>query len=66
MANTFEKLGRDHLRKLLSQCTDKQVDIFNRMYKSVDVIPFSKIDWAIQQCERTIVNNNKKGVSEWK
>lgn len=56
---TLEDLGRDKLKELLAQCTKEQVHLFNRMYKSVDVIPLGKIDLAIQQCERTIVRNQK-------
>ena len=56
--NTFEELGRDKLRELLAQCTKGQVNVFNRMYRSVDVIPLKKINCAIQQCERTIAMNN--------
>lgn len=60
MANTFEEVGREKLRELLPQCTKKQQEFFIRMYVSVDVIPFEKIDWAIQQVERTIKKNQEK------
>jgi len=49
----------DMLRNLLSQCTESQINLFNRMYGSIDTIPDEKINWAIQQCERTIEKNNK-------
>jgi len=48
------------LTELLGQCTPKQQDLFNRMYGSLEAIPEEKIDWAIQQCERTVEKNNTK------
>ena len=45
------------LHELLDQCTEEQRAFFDRMYGSRDTIPEEKIDWAIQQCERTIVKN---------
>ena len=51
---------KDQLRKLLSQCTSEQQAFFDRMYVSIDVIPDEKIDWAIKQCERTIVKTEQK------
>lgn len=61
MVNKFEEeclhFGREKLRGLLAKCTEGQVGMFNRMYKSVNVIPLERINLAIQQCERTIVKN---------
>jgi len=51
---------RNELKRLLSQCNEKQVQLFNRMYKSVEVIPKEKMEWAIEQCERTLIENAKK------
>ncbi len=48
------------LRSLYNQCTEPQQVLFCRMYKSVDEIPEDRIDWAIQQCERTIEANKGK------
>ena len=48
---------RQMMRDFLAQCTGAQVDLFNRMYGSVDKIPENKMDWAIQQCERTVEKN---------
>ncbi len=45
------------LHGLLDQCTKEQQAFFDRMYGSRDTIPEEKIDWAIQQCERTIAKN---------
>lgn len=47
------------LKELLAKCTSEQVDLFNRMYQSVDVIPLDKMNWAIQQAERTIEKNEE-------
>jgi len=52
--NTFENLGRDKLKELLTQLPDTWIETFNRMYGSVDEIPLDKMDWAIQQCERSL------------
>jgi len=49
---------REKLRELLSQCTDAQIGIFNRMYKSIDAITNDKMDWAMEQCLRTVEKNN--------
>lgn len=58
--NSAETILRDHLKSLLAQCKPEQVSFFNQMYKSADEIPYSKIDWAISQCERTIEKNKQK------
>jgi len=52
--NTLENLGRDKLKELLAQLPDTWIGMFNRMYGSVDEIPLDKMDWAIQQCERSL------------
>lgn len=57
--HSAEKTLRDHLKSLLDQCNPEQINLFNRMYKSADEIPYSKIDWAISQCERTIEKNKQ-------
>lgn len=57
--NTFENLGREKLKELLSKLPQSWVDVFNRMYGSVNTIPLEKIDWAIQQCERSLDKLNK-------
>jgi len=57
MSETLDKCKKykhDQLRDLLSQCTEGQRNMFNRMYGSIDTIKEDKIDWAIQQCERTL------------
>lgn len=51
---------RELLKKLYDQCTEPQQQLFCRMYKSIEDIPEDKIDWAIQQCERTIEKNEEQ------
>jgi hypothetical protein len=51
---------RQIMRDFLAQCTEAQVDLFNRMYGSVETIAEDKMDWAIQQCERTVLKNSQK------
>ncbi len=52
------------LRDLLSQCTEGQQSMFWKMYNQfggrLEDIPKEKLDWAIQQCERSVTNNSKK------
>jgi hypothetical protein len=67
MNKTFEKVGKDILKGLLSQCTEPQQYIFKRMYShtnldipindAVDNMDPTKIDQAITQCERTVEKN---------
>lgn len=62
-SNTLERLRiqkHEALKDLLKQCTEPQIQLFNRMYGSVDIISEDNIDRAIQQCEQTIQNNNVK------
>jgi hypothetical protein len=56
----IENFRRQTLASLYNQCTSEQQNVFNRMYVSIAAIPDRKIDWAIQQCERTIAENKKK------
>ena len=58
--STFEEMGREKLRELLSKVPSESKFLFDRMYGSVDTIPIDKIDWAIQQCERTIEKQRKR------
>ena len=53
--NTAYRIAQLH--GFLDQCTKEQQAFFDRMYGSRDTIPEEKIDWAIQQCERTIAKN---------
>jgi hypothetical protein len=51
---------RGKIKELLNQCTEAQVFRFNQMYRSVDLIPDSKMARAYDQCYRTVKANNKK------
>ena len=51
---------RNKLANLYYQLTEGQKALFNRMYGSIETIEDSKIEWAIQQCVRTIENNVEK------
>ncbi len=47
---------KDYLNNLLSLCTEKQTELFNRMYPNgVDA---SKLKWATTQLENTLKNLN--------
>lgn len=51
---------RTKLTNLYYQLSEGQKALFNRMYGSIETIEDSKIEWAIQQCVRTIENNVEK------
>jgi hypothetical protein len=55
----IEKAARNIIFHKLNKCTPAQKEIFNRMYKSIDKIPFNKLKWAEQQIDRTIAKNQK-------
>ena len=56
----IENFRKKRLVDLYNQCTPEQQNVFNRMYVSITEIPDEKIDWAMQQCERTIAENKIK------
>ena len=66
MNETLQKHARQQLIDGLNQCTDGQVLLFKRMYafKHLDwsiedvvaAMPDEKLDWAMQQVERTLKN----------
>lgn len=56
----LRKNERDVLKELLAECSQKQQNLFKKMYNSVDTIPKEKIEWAIVQCENTIRENQLK------
>ncbi len=46
------------LFELLSQTTQAQQDFFEKLYPmGINQIPYEKLNWAIQQCQRTIQKN---------
>ena len=64
MNKQLSKFARDTLKDGLSKCTESQILMFKRMYSPknlelpinevVDDIDESKLDWAMQQVERTL------------
>ena len=49
------------LKDLINSCTEKQKNLFKRMYpEGIDNLSDEKFGCAIQQCERTIKKNNEK------
>ena len=49
---------RGVLFELLSQTTQAQQDFFEKLYPmGINQIPYEKLNWAIQQCQRTIQKN---------
>jgi hypothetical protein len=60
----IEDFRKRALIDLYDQCIPEQQNMFNRMYGSIDTIPNEKIDWAIQQCERTIAKNKTRSLCQ--
>lgn len=58
--NEIKEYRKNKLKELFNQCSSAQQDFFNRLHGSLDTIRESSIDWAIQQCERTIKINKDK------
>lgn len=64
MNDKLQNFAREQLKDMLSQCTKAQQMLFKRMYSHkdlmldintvVDNMPEEKLDWAMQQCERTL------------
>ncbi len=64
MNETLQAYARDELKKGLSRCVPTEIMLFKRMYSPtdtmkpinevVDDMPYEKLDWAMQQVERTI------------
>ncbi len=64
MNNELEAFARTSLKENLAKCTEGQQFIFKRMYSHGDVnkeinqvvddMSISKLDWAMQQVQRTI------------
>lgn len=64
MNNQLSAYARDTLKQGLAKCTEKQVLRFKRMYSHgdlkkqindvVDSMPDEKLDWAMQQVQRTL------------
>lgn len=56
--NKVEQFLRDEIRRLLDQCTEKQVAGFNRIWpKGIESIPVASLRDTVALCERTIATN---------
>lgn len=70
MNATLKTTALHMMKVLLSQCNEKQQDLFKRMYANgnlelsindvVDQMDDDKIDNAFTQCERTVIKNKLK------
>ena len=49
-----EEAKREKLKDLYDECTPGEQEKFNKMYGSVYDINNDRLNWAIQQCERTL------------
>jgi hypothetical protein len=64
MNDKIQQFARQELKDGLAQCTDAQQFMFKRMYSHgnldldidqvVDNMPEEKLDWAMQQVQRTL------------
>ena len=64
MNEALEKYARDTLKEGLSKCTEEELILFKRMYAPlvsganindvVDKMEVDKLDWAMQQVQRTL------------
>jgi hypothetical protein len=69
MNSKLQDFARTALKDGLRQCTEEQQTVFKRMYSHndlmlpieevVDKIEPALLDWAMQQVERTIIENRK-------
>jgi len=67
MNDKLEQFAREDLKSGLAQCTEKEQHIFKRMYSHknldlpinevVDRMAMEKLDWAMQQVDRTLTKN---------
>lgn len=55
-----KEFKRELIREPLSGCTEKQIDLFNLMYGSIEVIEEADMRHAYNQCRRTQVLNKNK------
>ena len=64
MNDSIQEFARTQLKEMLAKCTEPQQHTFKRMYSHADLdldidsvvdnMPEEKLDWATQQCERTL------------
>ena len=62
--NEFDLKGkefkREMVRESLNNCTEKQIDLFNRMYGSIEAIKEDEMRHAYNQCRRTLEKNKNE------
>ena len=68
MNNILQNYARAQLKEMLARCTKDMQMLFKRMYSHKDLtldidtvvnnMPEEKLDWAMQQCERTLEKFN--------
>jgi hypothetical protein len=71
----LQEFARNTLKEGLAQCSPDQQMVFKRMYahgaldmpinQVVDRLSESKLDWAMQQIQNTLVKNQKKEDELW-
>lgn len=69
MNDILKQFAKKELKQGLSQCSEKEVDVFKRMYSHnnmelsindvVDNMPDGKLDWAMTQVQMTLAKKNK-------
>ena len=68
MNNTLQQYARNQLKEGLSKLSESHITLFKRMYGKldqdindvVDNMPEDKLDWAMQQVERTLMTIHGK------
>lgn len=68
--NKIQEFARNDLKKGLAQCTEAEQLLFKRMYAGgdlempiddvVDKMDAEKLDWAMQQVDRTLAKRESK------
>lgn len=69
MNDQLQNYARSALKEGLAQCTDGEQLLFKRMYshgnldlpidKVVDLMPSDRLDWAMEQVQKTTDNRSK-------
>jgi len=57
MNHLLRKQAEELLSNELNKLLPSQISFFHRIYGEIKDIPDSKIDWAVEQCERTLEKN---------
>lgn len=66
----IDSLKRSMILEFLDECTPEQLNTFKRMYSHANLeLPLTevvqnmaaeKLDWALRQCETTVLKNKQK------